>query len=226
VLGATSRVVARLRDLDVLIGDIVTSAFGADAPPGAPDLIACLEDERTSVRVEVAADLSSEAAQELRHSLALLPERCATPRAADAALARQRKAAHRDLRKRWRHFSARARELPSLPIEDLHEARKCLKALRYALQCFAPVLNQREVSRFNKHLAHLQDLFGYLNDVDSAKTLVGRLSPAPEHAEMNCAIGFVLGIHVERARKSRGKLATQYEKLAATKLARRWTSPA
>ena len=219
-LAVVSRTAGRLRDFDVLIGEIIEPLLDATAPPGCPVLLAQLIAERRQTRAGICAELDAPGMRKLRRGLPSLPHRLRHPRHAGHHRRALRKLARRDLKRRWRHFLHRADDLPALPPEHMHEARKSLKSLRYALAQFAPVLDPVDVARFHKRTLQLLDLFGYLNDVESAKVLVARLEPAAAHVDVNCAIGYVLGTHTERARRARKKLAVRLKQLAATKMAR------
>lgn len=223
-LAAVSRTAGRLRDLDVLTDEIIAPLLDADAPPGGPELVAQLTADRAKARVSVCAALDTPDMQHLRDQLHALPQRLKNRQGKKNPRRVLRKLARRDLKKRWRHFTRRAGHLADLPPDELHEARKSLKSLRYALAHFAPVLDPVDVARFHKRILQLLDLFGYLNDVEAAKVLAGRLDPQAAQRPVNCAIGYVFGTHTERARRARKKLGSRLKQLAATKMARQLAS--
>ena len=219
-LADVSRIAGRLRDLDVLTSEIIAPLLDADAPPGVPELVAQLTADRDSARASVCAALDTPDMQHLRDQLHALPQRLKNRNRKTKPRRALRKLARRDLKKRWRHFTRRAGHLAELPPDELHEARKSLKSLRYALAHFAPVLDPVDVARVHKRILQLLNLFGYLNDVEAAKVLASRLDAGAGPQAVHGAIGYVLGTHTERARRARKKLGPRLKQLAATKMAR------
>ena len=220
VLAETARDVGRLRDLDVLIGDIVAPLFAAEPVTGAQVLLDTLEAERIAARAGVRSNLRNTEARALERTLAKLPGQLAQRVAKRSEARSMRKFARRDLRKRWRKISMQAANIDTLSAEDLHEVRKSIKNLRYAFADFASHWDPKTGAGFERRLKRLQNAFGYLNDVTVARQLEARVSRDPARAETNCAIGYVLGWHTERAIRARHSIAEQWQKLAATKLVR------
>jgi inorganic triphosphatase YgiF len=70
---------------------------------------------------------------------------------------------HRQIAAAWKAFD-------DLEEEDLHTLRKRIKRQRYAVEFFAPVLRRRDVERYLKPLASVQDRMGELNDLFVART--------------------------------------------------------
>jgi triphosphatase len=74
--------------------------------------------------------------------------------------------------------------------------RKALKGFRYATEFFGSLYDGRRVARFVKDLKKLQDAFGYVNDVATAKMLD---TICEEHCagclEAHRAAGYVRGWH-------------------------------
>ena len=219
-LAATARVAAPLRDLDVLIDDIIAPLLAAGPVTGASALIAMLETERSAARAEVRAKLRSADAQALRRTLSRLPDQLASLAASGGFDQRSmKKLARRDLKKRWRKIAKPAAALDTLSVSGLHGMRKDLKNLRYACQSFAPHLPSKTGAGFERRLKRLQHAFGYLNDVVVARQLAARFGASANPTEVPHALGYVLGCHTERSRRVRDKLVKQWRGLAGTKLA-------
>ena len=219
-LAAVAREAGRLRDLDVLVQDLVAPLIDPHSPPGLTALREHLAHERERARVSMCAALKAPEFVAARRDVARLPAWFDHDMEIASGRRKIRKLARRDLQKRWQKFCRRAKHLEHLSPEALHEARKSLKSLRYALVEFTPFLDRAATKELQKRILKLQDLFGYLNDVENAKTLTERLGPAPADADLNCAIGFVLGVHTARAARARRKLADQHRRLAACQMAR------
>ncbi len=81
----------------------------------------------------------------------------------------QRKAQRR-LGKWHRQIVAAWKAFDELEEEDLHSLRKHIKRQRYAVEFFAPVLRRRDVERYLKPLAAIQDRMGELNDLFVARS--------------------------------------------------------
>jgi CHAD domain-containing protein len=137
----------------------------------------------------------------LRLRLALLSDgACWTELAAsEPALQRVELLAALALEECWRRVKRYTGRLSQLSIEERHELRKRLKALRYAAEFFLP-LYPEIAGRFIKRLRQTLDIFGYLNDVAMAETLMALSHAEPTHdADREAAAGFVLGWHSARA---------------------------
>ena len=78
--------------------------------------------------------------------------------------------------------------------------RKALKGFRYIVEFFGSLYDGRQVGRFVKDLRKLQDVFGYVNDVATAKalnTIADERCAATPAAQR--AAGYVLGWHQVRS---------------------------
>jgi CHAD domain-containing protein len=228
-LGRASRLVGGLRDLDVLSGEIVAPLSGPASPAGIGDLKQQIVAWRDEKRVKVCAELQSVESDTLRRDCSELGGHLRGlvvrngRRAGRGEKASLRKFARRDLLKRWHAFATLAQTVDAAPLHDLHESRKLLKSLRYATSHFATCFPEEHLAAFQKRAAKLQDAFGYINDVEQARSMFERLSKDTEPGP-SCAIseaaGFVLGVHSERARRARLKLGPCYRRLAAVRLIR------
>jgi triphosphatase len=229
-LADLARVIAKLRDQDVLIEDIVMPAVGpvgSDFPvPGVDQLLEQLRHQRAQTWQEVRAALTTKPAMVLRRTLIALPTTlAATIAEADAADAAStiEQHARQDLQKRWNKIERRAKNLDGLSTTELHELRKALKNMRYAFAHFAPFWDRKAATAFEAQLRRLQSMFGYLNDVAGAQSLMLHTGTPPADLDLHCAIGFILGVHTERARDARSKITHEWQTLAGTKIARELT---
>lgn len=93
---------------------------------------------------------------------------------------------HRKTRKIGRHFA-------DLSHDDRHKLRISIKKLRYTVEFFRSLHDEKPVSQFVQQLGAFQDVLGHLNDVATAARLVPELggdSPA-----LSRAGGVVIGWH-------------------------------
>jgi inorganic triphosphatase YgiF len=189
-----ARTVGQLRDADVLIEDIYAPVAGKmKGEPGFPELRNGLVAYRAKIRDEVRQALSSEQWSKLQLYLALWPRTIAdneslqTPVHGFAASA---------LAKDWKKVAKLGAAIDSLSLEQRHELRKALKKFRYTAEYFGSLYAENRVARFVKGLKKLQAIFGYINDVATAKQLK---AIAHEHCssseEAQSAAGYVLGWH-------------------------------
>ena len=200
------RVAGRLRDLDVLISEVVPAgAAGADAEARAA-LLDRLDAARTEVRAAVRAELAGPEATGFLFDLGKLIEsrgwldpadwgqtlRLAAPVAELAGPMLE--TAYLKVRKRGR----RIREKDD---EALHELRKTLKTLRYTAEMLEPVHSHDAAKDFVAALRRLQDIFGSRNDAAMAAELLGTPeAPARDDAAAQRAVGWILGTLEERSR--------------------------
>lgn len=218
----TGREVGRLRDIDVLIGDIVAPLAGApQISKGIELLRRRLVEERKASKASMLAALETPQFGLLRVELGLLSQ------ALPELLERHPKAfqqpvgelAGRALSKLLRRALKRARHLSELTTEERHELRKSLKPFRYALEFLAPLYPQDDVRKLLACTTELQGSLGYLNDVALAESLIGR--PWPEDArsaDIDRAVGAVVGWHAARAEQAWGDVKAiwkRFERAAA-----------
>lgn len=210
----------RKRDIDVMIGEIVQPLLSDADGDDIHELVAPLERQREAAGDHVRQSLRSVDAKCLFEALSDLPRQISDAAQAAGDETPAAKFAHRDLRKRWRHIVATAQRLDRLSATELHEFRKLIKKLRYAFGHFAPLYDKKEGYKFVKALQRLQDAFGYLNDVASARKAGERFKAANADSSLGFAAGYVLGRHVERARNVRRSVDKNWKCLAQTELAR------
>ncbi|MCB1461943.1 MAG: CYTH and CHAD domain-containing protein [Nitratireductor sp.] len=220
-LGHIGRVVGGLRNLDVMIEDIVDPALRKSKPTEESLRLRELVTERCKAeRRKVRRTLAQRAWNPLLLRVALLPHGAGWAR--DAIHGRGiEEHAHSVLEHCWKTVRKRADRLDALSDEKRHRLRKDMKVLRYAIEFFSAILPEEETKNFVRELKSLQDRFGYLNDVALAQTLPEMLGTS-ETADPKLAetIGYVLGWHQARAELELADAARQWKRLR--KQARPW----
>lgn len=198
-----SRVVGRLRDLDVLACDIIDPVRQAPAAAaGIDSLQSLVKAERKTRKAIVREALETPRFGMMRVELVLLPALLACSFAPSQKLLSRpaEELAAKSLRKLLRRVLRRADELTELTVEQRHELRKALKPLRYGVEFFAPLYPATKVERFLRRASELQATLGYLNDVSLAQTLLQLDLPTGKNAlEVETAIGAVIGWHAAKA---------------------------
>ncbi len=199
-LGHVGRVVGHLRNLDVMVEDIVRPALEHGRDPEAIARLGELIAGRCRIeRRRVKHELRLRRWNPLLLRLSLLPHGAGWARTTSP------KGSLPDFLSDaidhcWHGVKKQADRLESLSNEQRHRLRKDLKVLRYAVEFFSPIMPADETKGFVRQLKLLQDRFGYLNDVVLARSLPDLLAREeaddPRLAE---AIGFVLGWHSARA---------------------------
>ena len=195
--------IGRARDLDVFLTDILAPVEAAhEDGEGLAALRAAADAARETAWAGARAAVRSSRMTRFVLELALyIDERgWRTGRRNDAALTAPLAAyAPGVLDKRLSRVEKLARRIESLDIEERHELRKRLKRLRYTLGFFSSLYRRAQAKHYLRVLAELQDVFGALNDVEAAHSIIRDLSGAePGLAE---AGGHVLAHHERRARK-------------------------
>ncbi|HEY4344050.1 MAG TPA: CHAD domain-containing protein [Parvibaculum sp.] len=103
------------------------------------------------------------------------------------------------LDKRLKKVTKLARDIDHLEIDERHELRKRLKKLRYTLSFFSALFPRAQTKSYLHHLTGLQDVFGALNDLETAHGIVNELGRA--HPRLAVPGARLLGFHEKRARK-------------------------
>ncbi len=207
------KVVGELRDLDVLIGEVVAAHAGRGLDrPAREALAAALEERRRNVRASVRSALAApetigfvldlgqliEARGWLAPSDYSQTERLATPLGSLAPNL---------MRARSAKVARKARGLRHLDDEELHDLRKELKKLRYIADILDPVFAEKNVKAYIQALKRLQDTFGGLNDMTmAAQYLTGPEAPGRANPDIQRAVGWVLGALAVSAPQDRPKL--------------------
>ena len=100
------------------------------------------------------------------------------------------------------------------PPEDLHVLRKRCKELRYALEMFAPVLDDAQVGKAIKDLKSLQDVLGRFQDSEVQRTTLHGFAQemvadgAPAQALL--AMGELMGHLYGEQQRARAEFATAF----------------
>jgi CHAD domain-containing protein len=189
-----ARTVGQLRDADVLIEDIYAPIAGKmKGEPGFPELRNGLVAYRVKIRDEVRQALSSEQWSKLQLYLALWPRTIADDESLQTPV---RDFAASALAKDWKKVAKLGAAIDSLSLKQRHELRKALKKFRYTAEFFGSLYAESRVARFVKRLKKLQAIFGYINDVATAKQLKAIAQEYCSNSqEAQRAAGYVLGWH-------------------------------
>jgi len=204
--------VGELRNADVLIESIYSPVAGArKGEPGFGELRDALLSHRAAKRTKARGVLSNQQWSKLQLYLALWPQ-TVTENARLRAPVRAFAAA--SLGKSWKKISKQGANLDTLSLEQRHEMRKALKGFRYTSEFFGSLFEADKVERFVKDLKRLQDVFGYINDVATAKAL-GAI--CDEHCadsrEAQHAAGYVLGWHDVKSERAWEGVAKVWDRL-------------
>ena len=214
------QVVSGLRDLDVLIGDVVKLAeLGLD-DTARDALLAALREMRAARRAEVRVALAAPEAVgflfdlgrfiEARGWLAPSDYDQTTRLAAPIA-----EVAPTILAARRRKAMKLGRDVESLDSEALHTLRKELKTLRYAAEMFDGLFPVRKVGGYLRALKDIQDSFGSMTDAAMAEIwLTGPKAPGHASPSAQRAAGWVLGVLAAKVRNDRPNLFERWQRLA------------
>lgn len=217
------QVVGQLRDADVLLDEVVADTIVGVDDPARVALTAALQEARVAARVEVRTALAQPEAAAFPFVLGrfiegrgwLVPtdysqtERLATPIAGLATEILDRNLAR---------VMKRGRRIRRLDAEGLHELRKTLKKLRYAVEMLGPLYPDGKVAAYLEPLKELQDSFGSLNDAAMAEEkLTGAEAPAHGDPAAQRGVGWVLGVLSVRVADDRPKLYSRWRHLEAAK---------
>ncbi len=216
-----ARVAGTLRDADVLVDEIVPRepVKGADAAALA-DLSARLAADRDGIREQVVADVAGGRWSWLALQLALFPlavEKAAAEAGETEDATTFGAVGGRALARAFKACNRWGKRIETLTVEERHELRKELKGLRYTIEAFRPLYPPEEVAAFLKQLKRMQDVFGYLNDVETARSV---LDPAA-HAGIAggpaaAAAEAVVAWHLRRSEKAWKTARKRWKALKAT----------
>ncbi len=189
-----------LRDLDVLIGEIVEPLSGS--APQCLSLDTLLEHlNAVRARSTLTDHLKSAEVNAFLLDLAAYTEGRGwldPARIDQTVLLAQpiESYASRALAKQWKKVLKYGKRLNKLTISERHEMRKAMKKMRYGAEFFGSLYPQGKVKPFQKRMKKLQNIFGYLNDVALAETLPEKCELTGDGAQAAAqAIGFVIGWH-------------------------------
>ncbi|MBB5695647.1 CHAD domain-containing protein [Roseomonas pecuniae] len=184
MLRRLGRVLGEARDWDVFCVQTLPelARTGLD-PLVARALLRAAEREREAAHARVGAEFASPALTRTVLGLAAWAEDPAalSGRADGGAMARSlcdlagplEKRLRREVRRRGRHIRRR-------PEEELHDLRKALKKLRYALEFLESLHRHKRLKTYLRHCKDLQERLGALNDAAVAVALAERLALSNE----------------------------------------------
>jgi triphosphatase len=202
--------VAPVRDLDVMRDDIVASLADRIDVSG---VVAILHEERQRGRSSLLAELKGPDVGGFLIDLAEFVETrgwASQERIEDhPAAAPLSEVAANEVKRRWRKIRKHAASAEALDETGRHELRKKFRRLRYAVEGFAVVLDERTLTRTRKQTRSAQDVLGYLNDVNCSRQHLramvqkpGVLDARPDSEAIGHAVGFVLGGHEAEAARA------------------------
>lgn len=191
-----------VRDLDVLAEEIV-SPLAADAPEGiaTQPVLDHLANLRQTARDGLVRRLQQQDVNAFLFDLALFARGTGwMPADAESGGGSVSAYAGKALNRQWKKVADFGKRIDGLDVPERHEMRKALKKLRYGCEFFASLYPKSQRKPFLTHLRHLQEIFGYLNDVAMAEKLIGLPVPeGPDAAAANQTAGFAVGWHKARA---------------------------
>ena len=198
--------VGRLRDLDVLLTDLIApEAQAAPEETGFAALADAVAERRAATRASVHSAMRSPRCHRFLFSAGRFVEARGWLRPGDyaqtAELAQPLAAvAGAALDRRWAKAAKRGKKISQLDIEARHELRKELKKLRYTVEFLGSLYDPKRVGAFVKLMKRLQEMFGNLNDLATAETLLtGPDAPAADDPDAQRAVGRLLGGRAVRA---------------------------
>ncbi len=199
----------RLRDLDVARDEIVTP-LAAQMPeePGFGALLDALEVHRAAASAQLTETLSGRRAWTFLLDLGAFAAargwldpadwdqtaRLAQPVDATAAAALEVRAAK---------ALKRGTGIAALSIDARHDLRKELKKLRYCVEFFSGLFQEKAARAYVKRLKELQAIFGDLQDAAMAEALF-RAPDGPAAGDVGAAraAGIAIGVRTERAERA------------------------
>lgn len=218
-LGDMAKAAGRLRDLDVLVDDLVRPMPASASKAAMAALVASLERQRSTARAALINHLDGDGARALRQQLAVFPQHLEPLLAIADTRGGIGKFALRNLERQWRKVRRKAKKLDNLTAAELHDLRKSLKTLRYAFENFAPFWKRRDRERFLSRLLHLQSALGHINDAENAKVSLCRFAKGAQ-AGLAFASGLVIGTYATRQQAVLAGLDKHWHRLAVSKVAR------
>lgn len=126
--------------------------------------------------------------------------------------------AGRMLARRLKMAKKRAKNLETLSEAKRHRLRIALKTMRYTADFFAPFYPEKNVKRFLKRLARMQDILGLLQDGVVARNMLARLieEEGSPRADLSFAAGIVYGWHLDRAASAWKDAVRSWKKFTKT----------
>ncbi|MEM9371013.1 MAG: CHAD domain-containing protein [Pseudomonadota bacterium] len=189
--------IATVRDLDVILNDILIPERAVSNDPGFERIEKELSRRITDSQKRLEPLLKSARVQAFLIDLMSFSLTAEFDRASKLIIMGH---AGNLLEKRWTKVRACAQNLEALTIEERHDLRKQLKKMRYSLE-FVRTLYPNEVLRpFLKNLKRLQEIFGDLNDAAMVEDMfMGSDAPLANDLAAQRAIGRLIGSRMARA---------------------------
>lgn len=202
-----SRIVGDLRDLDVLVDEIIGPCSGHF---DTSTLREAVNARRTGQRDALLETLQGPRANGFLLDLAAYTETRGwlSPTDLDQSVALSAPFgpfARAALQKLWGKVAKMGRRADDLDGEERHDLRKLFKKLRYSMEFFGPAVDRQVAKRALKDIKQAQELLGYLNDVRMAQSLGDLIhgdagsSRRKTALQTERAIGFCLGWHQAHA---------------------------
>lgn len=210
------RVVGAARDWDVFVTETLVEA---ELPQ---ELVRQLEGAAGPMRVSahqgVVAALAKPEITDLFSELARLPDEVACTGGASGKGSLHEpvtELAPKLLDKLHRKVAKRGSGLSQLTRSELHELRKAIKNLRYAVEFLTPVFGRKEVKPFLKPARQLQELLGQVNDGRWTAHLADELVRNSSDSGLSEAAGAITDWAERRGEAARQGLAKPWRKLRA-----------
>nr|CRH08162.1 Protein of unknown function. putative CHAD domain containing protein [Candidatus Magnetococcus massalia] len=127
------------------------------------------------------------------------------------------------LEKRMSRVMGDGEEIDRLSTEELHQLRIDCKKLRYATEFFAPLFEEKGVSRFIKEMKQVQDLLGVLNDVAVLPGLLNDILRGVDDLSAQSYAGAALGWRAHEFESIIGSLPERWGGFVAIPLP--WDQP-
>ncbi|MEM8571989.1 MAG: CHAD domain-containing protein [Pseudomonadota bacterium] len=217
------QVVGALRDMDVLIDEVVADLSDGLDEGARMALTRALEARRARARGRVREVLGAQDSVAFLFDLGRMIEARGWLIPSDYSQTARLAMPVRDfapilLQKRYKKVAKLGRKIRTLPTEELHDLRKELKKLRYTADVFASIYPGKKVKSYIKSLKSLQDMFGSLNDAAMvAETISGPGAPGASDPAVQRAVGWILGgLHV-RVDQDRPTLFDRWDMFADEK---------
>ena len=119
------------------------------------------------------------------------------------------------LEKRYKAVRKAGRDFDKLTLADLHNLRVRIKKLRYAVEFFSELWDDKNLKRFIKDLKGLQDALGHLNDLRFVQDFAADLSGNRGDKAFAWTAGQLAGRAHERVRFERAAAAARWGRFIA-----------
>ncbi|MEM8840427.1 MAG: CHAD domain-containing protein [Pseudomonadota bacterium] len=203
--------IAKVRDLDVVLTDILAPERELHEDPGLDALDGELQHRLTVARRRFQPVLAGERVQSFLIDLLAFTMAHPWDRLLDKPIA---SVGGKMLDRRWRKVTECAVELDRFSIEQRHDLRKLLKKMRYSVEFLRSIYPDEELSPFLKRLKRLQTVFGDLNDAAMLEgMLYGPEAPLADDPQAQRALGRLVGARMARADFAWEKAQTMWDDL-------------